>query len=64
MGCRLRPEVGATDVLKLMCEQGWLRRAKGSRVVQVTPTGEVEITSRLGVDFLDLPALVPERVKI
>lgn len=40
--------------LKLMCEQGWLRRAKGSRVVQVTPTGEVEITSRLGVDFLDL----------
>ena len=39
-----------------MCEQGWLRRAKGSRIVQVTLTGEVEITSRLGVYFLDLRA--------
>lgn len=38
------------NLLSVMCSLGWLRRAKESRVVQVTPKGWVELRRQLGID--------------
>jgi DNA-binding transcriptional ArsR family regulator len=37
-------------LLRVMCANGWLRRAKGSRAVRVLPTGWSELKRHLDVD--------------
>ena len=44
--------------LVAMSEAGWLRRGAGSRAVEVTPKGQMEIKRRLGVDAV--PGACPE----
>jgi DNA-binding transcriptional ArsR family regulator len=40
-----------------LCARGWLHRSKGSRAVQVTPTGYAKLKSNLGVDVGTLSRL-------
>lgn len=35
--------------LALLCSKGWLRRAKGSRVIEVTPQGWRDLNDRIGL---------------
>jgi DNA-binding transcriptional ArsR family regulator len=37
-------------LLRVLCEQGWFRRADGSRAVQITPRGRMELKQQLGVN--------------
>jgi DNA-binding transcriptional ArsR family regulator len=37
-------------LLSVLCQRGWFRRAAGSRAVQITPKGRVELRHQLGVD--------------
>jgi DNA-binding transcriptional ArsR family regulator len=37
-------------LMSTLCEQQWLRRVKGSRAVEVTPKGYLELKRQLGVD--------------
>jgi len=39
-----------TAFLSAMCGSGWLRKARASRAVELTPKGRVEIKRRLGLD--------------
>jgi DNA-binding transcriptional ArsR family regulator len=39
------------ELMAALCRLGWLRRAKDSRAVAVTPKGWVEFKRQLGVDF-------------
>ncbi len=36
--------------LKTLCDAGWLRRSRASRIVQLTPRGRLELKERLGVE--------------
>jgi len=45
-------------LMSVLCASGWLRRAKGSRAVRVTPKGWVELQRHLGVNA-DAPELAP-----
>jgi hypothetical protein len=36
--------------MSVLCDSGWLRRAKGSRAVEVTPKGWMELKRHLGID--------------
>lgn len=38
------------QLMRLLCDKGWLRRTKGSRAVQVTPEGWAGLKAELGVD--------------
>lgn len=38
------------EFMRVICASGWLRRSNGSRAVQITPKGRVELKRQLGVD--------------
>ena len=40
-------------LLHRLCEVGWLRRARGSRVVHLTPLGRAELARRVGLRDLE-----------
>ncbi|MGA8262291.1 MAG: metalloregulator ArsR/SmtB family transcription factor [Arenicellales bacterium] len=47
------------ELLRTLCANSWLRRLKGSRGVQVTPKGDIELRRSLGID---VRALAVEKV--
>jgi DNA-binding transcriptional ArsR family regulator len=38
------------QLMTVLCTTGWVRRQKGSRAVQITPKGRMELKRHLGVD--------------
>jgi DNA-binding transcriptional ArsR family regulator len=50
--------IGA-ELLRALCERGWLRRLPVSRAIQVTPSGRLELQHRLGIDTLGLQTADP-----
>jgi DNA-binding transcriptional ArsR family regulator len=51
------------QLMAALCRLGWLRRAKDSRAVAVTPKGWVEFKRQLGIDFNGLsPEAVPREL--
>jgi DNA-binding transcriptional ArsR family regulator len=44
------------ELLSALCGRGWLRRARKSRAVQVTPAGFTELRRRIGLDIRELRA--------
>ncbi|MDN7672446.1 helix-turn-helix transcriptional regulator [Burkholderia oklahomensis] len=45
-----------TQLMRCLCERGWLRRVASSREVQVTPRGWTGLRERLGIDAIALSA--------
>jgi hypothetical protein len=37
-------------LLRALCDKGWLRRSRSSRLVQITPEGHAGLKAQLGVD--------------
>ncbi|WP_438867535.1 ArsR family transcriptional regulator [Pseudomonas sp. L1(2025)] len=48
-------------LLSALCEAGWLRRAKDSRAVRVTPKGWAQFKAQLGLEPRDLENLEQKR---
>lgn len=44
-------------LMHVMCDKGWLRRAKGSRAVEVTPWGWMELHRHFGIDAASVASL-------
>lgn len=45
------------ELMAILCSNGWLRRSKSSRAVEVTPVGQFAFAEQLGIDAGSLASL-------